>query len=347
MIKLSKKYCLGISFVLYILLSVCEGHKNLTCDFNDVYKLEFHPNQQTSVTKLCNLTPNVLEKVTIKCGSDKLNYNLYPPTCFEEVYASRNMMHLKKIKEFVIGSSMFMRRSLTPNKINEVSFRIPPNMMPEKPIYCFCENKKTITINGSNGNPSSKKDIINRGIVEIIIPSLNEKVKGCDFTTSESTIFSKGYSINEISNKSSNNQQDIICTVKAHANDLIGFKCPSNYSVEPHDCFVSAFNLSGKNENLENKLKLTNIIMDHYNNTFYSRLPSLISDNWKFFCVCSKDNEKKLVFTVEASISSSNTKLASRDNTYQDYISNSSFLTLSSYCAFITFIITSFLSFIL
>lgn len=37
---------------------------------------------------------------------------------------------------------MFMRRSLTPNKINEVSFRIPPNMMPEKPIYCFCENKK-------------------------------------------------------------------------------------------------------------------------------------------------------------------------------------------------------------
>ncbi|SPJ09300.1 6-cysteine protein [Plasmodium sp. DRC-Itaito] len=347
MIKLNKMYCLGMSFVLYFLLSVCEGYKNLTCDFNNVYKLEFHPNQQSSVAKLCTLNPNILEKVTVKCGSDKLNYNLYPANCFEEVYTSRNMIFLKKLTEYVTGSSIFTKRSLTPNKFNEVSFRVPPNIMPEKTVYCFCENRKTITINGSSGSPQSTKDIVNRGIAEVIIPSLTEKIKGCDFTTNESAIFSNGYNINDTSNKTGNNEQDIICTIKAHANELIGFKCPSNYSVEPHDCFVSALNLSGKNENLENKLKLTDLVMDHYNNTFYSRLPSFIPDNLKFFCVCSKDNEKKLVFTVEASISAGNTNLSSRDNTNKDYISSSSFLTFSSYYVLITFLITSFLSFIL
>ncbi|SOV74667.1 6-cysteine protein [Plasmodium sp. gorilla clade G3] len=346
MIKLYKKNCLGISFVLYFLLSVCEGNNNLTCDFNNVHKLDFHDHQKTNVTRICSLNPKVLDKVTIKCGSDKLNYNLYPVNCFEEVYTSINKVHLKKLTEYVTGSSMIMKSSLTTNKYKEVSFRVPPNTMPEKPIYCFCENRKKINNIGSSGKSQGTQEIVNRGVAEIVIPSLTEKIKGCDFTTKESAIFTKGYNINDTI-YSRNTKQDIICTINAHANDLIGFKCPSNYSIEPHDCFVSAFNLKGENENLENKLKFADLIMDHYNNTFYSRLSSLISDNVVFFCTCSKENEKKLVFIVEAGISSSTTNLPSTDDPYTDYMSSSSFLTFSSYYALIIFVITSFLSFIL
>ncbi|SOV12526.1 6-cysteine protein [Plasmodium sp. gorilla clade G2] len=342
MMKLNKNYCLGISFVLYFLLSVCEGNNNLTCDFNNMHKLDFHANQQTSVTKICTLNPKELDKVTIICGSDSLDYNLYPENCFEEVYISTSKTHKEKLIEYVKGSSMIMKKSLKPNKYNEVSFRVPPNTMPEKAIYCFCENKKIINTNGSyNGSSQHNKEIINRGIAQIVIPSITEKIKGCDFTTKESSIFTKGYDMNDINN-SKYKDQDLVCTINASAHELIGFKCPSTYSVEPHDCFVSAYNLSGKNENLESKLKLTQLIMDHYNNTFYSRLPGLIPDNMKFFCVCSKENEKKLVFNVEVSISSSNSYLSSRDNP-----SNSSFLTFSSYYALITFVITTVLSFIL
>ncbi|KYO01823.1 6-cysteine protein [Plasmodium gaboni] len=346
MMKLNKKYCLYISFVLYFLLSVCEGNNNLTCDFNNIYKLDFHRNQQTNVTKICTLNPKQLDKVTIICGSDSLDYNLYPENCFEEVYIYMIKTHKEKLTEYIKGSSMIMRKSLRPNKYNEVSFRVPPNTMTRKTIYCFCENKKIINTNSSlNGSSQHNKEITNTGIAQIVIPSITEKIKGCDFTTKESSIFTKGYDINDINNSKYKNQ-DLVCTINANADELIGFKCPNTYSVEPHDCFVSAYNFSGENENLESKLKLTQLIMDHNNNTFYSRLPRSIPDNMKFFCVCSKENEKKLVFNVEVNKSPSNSHLSYREVKKRDNQSNSSFLTFSSY-ALITFVITTFLSFIL
>ncbi|SBS85464.1 6-cysteine protein, putative [Plasmodium ovale] len=279
-----------VQLALCCFLIVVKGYHH-TCDFNEDISLLFGDSQTKSDEKTCILTPDVLHKVTIKCGSKDLKYNLNPPNCFEEVYDTSTMNNRKKITEYIDGVSTIMKRHNDEEDMSDVSFRVPPNIIPKQEIYCICEHNDIIKVK-RNGEHIYTKEISNKGIVKIVLPTVINKIDGCDFTKNNSNVFTKGYDIDFFKNVE--NIDDVICKVQAQENKLIGFKCPLDFIVEPEECFINGYNLNGKIQNIQNVITLSELIIDHYNNVFYSRVPERIHENFYFFCVCSK-NDKRLI----------------------------------------------------
>ncbi|CAA9989198.1 6-cysteine protein [Plasmodium knowlesi strain H] len=273
-----------------------------TCDFNDELVLDFDDQQMTNRERICSLKPDVFDKVVIKCGSEKNKYELLPNNCFEQVYTSKSIKNTQNLVQYLHGVAAIVKRKQ--NKYNsrdkrnydDVSFRVAPNMDSEKKaIYCICQNKAKIRVKKKSGLIYDK-DIFNTGIVEVVIPTLPQRIDGCDFTQNTSTLFTKGYDVNFY--KNIENEDDVICKVRATEGKFIGFKCPSNYSIKPEECFLQGFNLSGKKEQLQSKVNLTDLVMDHYNKVFYARVPERIYQSMNFFCTCVLE-EKRLVAHFE------------------------------------------------
>ncbi|KJP86970.1 hypothetical protein AK88_03369 [Plasmodium fragile] len=287
--------------LIWWLASPAEGF-TYTCDFNDEFSLEFGSQQKINKEKTCTLKPDVLDKVVIKCGSENKKYELLPHNCFEQVYTSKAMRNPQPLVKYLNGAAAIMKRKQLQNNsggkknYEDVSFRVPPNMdYEQKAVYCICENKARIKIQKKSGYVYDK-DIVNKGIVEIIIPTLPDRIDGCDFTENTSALFTKGYDVNFY--KRLEDKDDVICKIRAREGKFIGFKCPSNYNIEPEECFLQGFNLNGKKEKLQTKVNLTELVLDHYNKIFYARVPQRIYQGMHFFCACVL-NDKRLVAHFE------------------------------------------------
>ncbi|EUD68446.1 hypothetical protein C922_00842 [Plasmodium inui San Antonio 1] len=275
-----------------------------TCDFNHEISLEFGKGQTANKEKICSLKPDVLDKVVIKCGSETQNYELLPDNCFENVYTSKSInANGQQLVKYVHGAAAIMKRkqkkynSTERKNYDDVSFRVPPNLgNEEKVVYCFCQNKAKIRVRNKKGGEEYDKEIFNIGIVEVIIPPLPKKIDGCDFTENTSPLFTKGYKSD--ANQTTENKDDVICRIRAREGKFIGFKCPSNFAIEPEECFIQGFNLTGKREQLQSKLPLTDLVLDHYNKVFYARAPETIRENMHFFCACVLEG-KRLVADFE------------------------------------------------
>ncbi|ANQ08885.1 Membrane protein [Plasmodium coatneyi] len=277
-----------------------------TCDFNDELTLEFDDQQMANRERICTLKPDVLDKVVIKCGSEKNKYELLPNNCFEQVYTSKSMRNAQHLVQYLHGAAAIVKRkqnqynnSRERRNYDDVFFRVPPNMDNErKAVYCLCQNKAKIRVRKKSGHIYDK-DIFNTGIVEVVIPTLPQRIIGCDFTENTSPLFTKGYDVNFYKKVENNeNEDDVICRVRATEGKFIGFKCPANYSIEPEECFLQGFNLSGKKEPLQTKVNLKELVMDHYNKVFYARVPDRIYQNMHFFCACVLE-QKRLVAHFE------------------------------------------------
>ncbi|GAB67423.1 membrane protein pf12 precursor [Plasmodium cynomolgi strain B] len=256
----------------------------------------------TNKEKICTLKPDVLDKVIIKCGSEKKKYELLPNNCFEQVYTSKSIKNAQNLVQYLPGAAAIVKRnqkkqnSEGKKNYDDVFFRVPPNMdSEEKAIYCLCQNKAKIKVRKVSGEIYDK-EIFNIGIAEVLIPSLPKKIDGCDFTQNDSTLFTKGYDANFY--KTVENKDDVICRIRATEGQFIGFKCPADYDIEPEECFLQGFNLNGKKEQLRNKLNLTDLVLDHYNKIFYARVPQNIYQSMNFFCACVL-KEKRLVAHFE------------------------------------------------
>nr|AHF49841.1 Pv12 [Plasmodium vivax] len=302
--------------LIWWLSAPAEGFTH-TCDFNDELSLEFDKQQMTNGEQICTLKPDVLDKVVIKCGAERKNYELLPNNCFEQVFTSKsiedaknahnahnvhNVQNAQQLVEYLHGAAAIVKRKQNETNADEkksyddVSFRVPPNLEKEqKALYCVCQNKAKIRVR-KRSKEEYDKEIFNLGIIEVLIPSLPKKIDGCDFTKNTSPLFTKGYDANFY--KTIENKDDVICKVKATEGKLIGFKCPANYAIEPEECFLQGFNLSGKKEQLRTKIELTDLVMDHYNKIFYARVPQRIYQNMHFFCACVLE-EKRLVAHFE------------------------------------------------
>ncbi|GAW81896.1 6-cysteine protein [Plasmodium gonderi] len=311
--KLKGSLC--VQLLIWWLANLVNGFTHI-CDFNDDFSLEFGDTQVKGKEKVCTLKPGLLDKVVIRCGSDNLNYKLYPPKCFEQVYTSKTMENPEtltkwaygvsekkdrpeEITKWVYGVSTVMKRKYhednsDPKKKNfdDVSFRVPPNTEnDEKAVYCFCENKIKIKVQKTN-EEIYEKEIFNIGIAEIILPNHSRKIDGCDFTQNNSPIFTKGYDTDFYNKKNNENKNDVICKIRVRENQFIGFKCPKDYNIEPEECFLKGFNLEGQVENFQHTLQLGELIMDHYNKIFYARVPERIYQNTQLFCSCIKDDQR-------------------------------------------------------
>lgn len=305
------------------------------CDFNDEIPLTFQSKQNSNNTKTCKLEPAVMDRVIIKCGSDKLKYKLDPPNCLQEVYETNTLVNKKKIHDVLEGASSIMIRK-NPEDFNDVSLRIPPNIFENKHIFCSCINEKTIRIR--KNNEESNKLISNTGIVEIVIPTLKEKMLGCDFSNEASSLFTKGY---DHSLDLSKEENKITCKIPLKGNTLIGFKCPKNSHIKPEDCFVSGYNTKGELENLQNTFGFTELIMDHYNNTFYSRLPNEINKEASFFCLCLLEEKKFVAYFYSGSESKQNENIVLPTLSVKK--SSSNFVNMSLLILFLYFVSFSFI----
>ncbi|CRG93706.1 6-cysteine protein, putative [Plasmodium gallinaceum] len=284
---LKKLFFLALSVICSFHITSAYDH---VCDFNEDRPLTFPKNQKDNLSKTCKLQPSLMDKVIIKCGSNSLKYKLNPPNCLQEVYDSNTLVNKKKIHEILEGVSSIMIRNNPEVDVNDVSLRIPPNIFADKKIFCTCEHEKTIRVR--RNQVESSKVIKYTGIIEIVIPTLKEKIPGCDFTKETSSLFTNGYDHTVDINDDDDNK--ITCKIPLKKNMLVGFKCPKDSNIKPEDCFINGYNTNGKIQNLQQTFGFTELVMDHYNNVFYAKFPDNLKKEASFFCFCSY-NEKKFV----------------------------------------------------
>ncbi|EUD66821.1 hypothetical protein C922_02806 [Plasmodium inui San Antonio 1] len=200
-----------------------------------------------------------------------LNYTTVTPTK-EDTEKTLNQEALDKIiphAEILHNTrSILPLKSTTNDKekvdLSHVYLFFPYYVKEEHKFNIICDNSKTF-FEQKRGSSLT---------YEITVPQRSKKVKGCDFTTpNTSEIFL---------NKPTENN----CSVDAVPKDVIGFVCPPD-SVKITSCFKDAVvndNLTNISEMLHLKNNIANYTHKHKFN--YIQIPSVITEDFSFKCIC-------------------------------------------------------------
>ncbi|ETW51654.1 hypothetical protein PFMALIP_00234 [Plasmodium falciparum MaliPS096_E11] len=280
-----KKEIMKKKYIDYLKKKINEYKEKETSDKIKRVTLSTNDNINTILVYRCNIDLGSFDKFKIKCPSklneeEVENNKLYPNLIYSSNLGLDETDMLNGLTKLLYGSVLINKteKNVSFFEKGELELIISPYTDSSKNIIFSCENVPRNLSKGIIGSAS------------IFIKKNDNKILGCDFIDTPSTLSSastlessygshassplssshhvlhndnQGHDVHminhiDISNKKNSFEFEIeliegkntYCNIEAIENDIVGFSCPYNFLTTPSDCFES-IQIEGVDKELE------------------------------------------------------------------------------------------------
>ncbi|GAW79517.1 6-cysteine protein [Plasmodium gonderi] len=205
------------------------------------------------------------------------NYTIKPNNFFEKVLISEGTVEDKEEEiDTILPGALYTTMKVLKKKDPYTSYAaivIPPSISKNTTFKVQCNNE---------GYKEASKYGGYKGIIHLSISKSEKKAIGCDFTSANSKLLTKGIELSTGQTKD--------CEIELKKNDIFGIRCNSDFTLDPEKCFHEIYNKSSEVKKISEVIPNVKIFTfpNSKSKIAYGKIPLDYVNKVNFSCSCKK-----------------------------------------------------------